>query len=267
MKALEAEDPPPERQPALTAAFLKEMLELCDEQEERCVHTAELIAAAFFFAMRACEFVRTSRPGKTKQIEIRDVTFRDRNKQKVQQSDPRLSEKARFVTICFRDQKNGKRMDTRSHTVSGDPLLCPVKLWIKVVKRARKVSTDSRTRVSICPDGDEDVEIKDSDVTRYLKATLGVIGHDHPSLDPKKIGTRSIRSGAAMALFMKNHHVERIKILGRWSSDAFLIYIRPQILEWTNLMAEHMAKASDMTDGRVIAPEDPQPGASMPAFL
>jgi hypothetical protein len=49
-----------------------------------------------------------------------------------------------------------------------------------------------------------------------------------------KIGTRSIRSGAAMGLFLMNHPVAKIMIFGGWSSDAFLDYIRPQVLEWTN---------------------------------
>jgi hypothetical protein len=32
----------------------------------------------------------------------------------------------------------------------------------------------------------------------------------------------------------------RIMILGRWSSDAFLVYIRPQFVEWTNNMSHDM---------------------------
>lgn len=51
-----------------------------------------------------------------------------------------------------------------------------------------------------------------------------------------------------MALFLMDHSVERIKILGRWSSDAFLVYIRPQVLEWTSIMASDMAKVSDFID-------------------
>ena len=37
------------------------------------------------------------------------------------------------------------------------------------------------------------------------------------------IGTRSIRSGAAMGLFLMNHPVAKIMILGCWSSDACLV--------------------------------------------
>ena len=48
---------------------------------------------------------------------------------------------------------------------------------------------------------------------------------------PHEIGNRSIRPGAAMALFLSDHSPAKIMILGRWKSDAFLDYIRPQVLE------------------------------------
>jgi hypothetical protein len=53
---------------------------------------------------------------------------------------------------------------------------------------------------------------------------------------PREIGNKSIRSGAAMSLFLMDHSPAKIMILGHWSSDAFLVYIRPQVLEWTNNM-------------------------------
>jgi hypothetical protein len=51
-----------------------------------------------------------------------------------------------------------------------------------------------------------------------------------------------------MALFMMDHSVEKIKILGRWSSDAFLAYIRPQVLEWTSTMSNDMVKVQHFKD-------------------
>jgi hypothetical protein len=31
-------------------------------------------------------------------------------------------------------------------------------------------------------------------------------------------------------------------ILGQWASDGFLVYIRSQVLEWTNTMSKDMSK-------------------------
>jgi hypothetical protein len=68
---------------------------------------------------------------------------------------------------------------------------------------------------------------------------------------PHEIGNRSIRSGAAMALFLKDHSTAKIMILGRWSSDAFLVYIRPQVLEWTNNMSRDMVSFDSFLDVRL----------------
>ena len=43
-----------------------------------------------------------------------------------------------------------------------------------------------------------------------------------------------------MALFVKNHSSDQIMILGRWKSKAFLYYIRPQVLAWTDLFSQDM---------------------------
>jgi hypothetical protein len=51
-----------------------------------------------------------------------------------------------------------------------------------------------------------------------------------------------------MALFLKDHSTAKIMILGRWSSDAFLVYIRPQVLEWTNNMSRDMISFESFLD-------------------
>jgi hypothetical protein len=63
-----------------------------------------------------------------------------------------------------------------------------------------------------------------------------------------------------MSLFLMDHSVARIMILGRWSSDAFLVYIRPQILEWTNNMSKDMISNEsffDATHKDATASDDP----------
>ena len=55
-----------------------------------------------------------------------------------------------------------------------------------------------------------------------------------------KIGNNSIRSGAAMALFLNDHLSDKIMILGRWKFKAFLDYIQPQVVQWTRLFSNNM---------------------------
>jgi hypothetical protein len=102
---------------------------------------------------------------------------------------------------------------------------------------------------SICNEEGEQLDVSSRRVASLLKNTCAVYGPvRNYGMQPDEIGTRSIRSGAAMALFLKNHSVEKIKILGRWSSDAFLVYIRPQVMEWTNIMAQDMANTEGFQD-------------------
>jgi hypothetical protein len=65
---------------------------------------------------------------------------------------------------------------------------------------------------------------------------------------PHEIGNRSIRSGAAMALFLKDHSTAKIMILKRWLLDAFLVYIWPQVLEWTNNMSKDIVSFASFLD-------------------
>ena len=48
-----------------------------------------------------------------------------------------------------------------------------------------------------------------------------------------------------MALFLAKTSVLKIMILGRWSSAAFLRYIRPQVMEWTAGMSTAMLTNPD----------------------
>ena len=137
-------------------------------------------------------------------------------------------------------------MDVRTHSKSGDRTLCPVLIWSRICKRVSKETSNPRTKVFTLLRGERRLDISSERIVRAMKSIGRTVSNRHPGINVEKIGSRSIRSGAAMALFIKDHHPERIKILGRWSSDAFLVYIRPQVLEWTNLMSRDMV--SSQTD-------------------
>jgi hypothetical protein len=49
----------------------------------------------------------------------------------------------------------------------------------------------------------------------------------------KEVGTHSIRSSLAMALYLNKRQVSTIMLIGRWSSDAFILYIRRQVQEFS----------------------------------
>jgi hypothetical protein len=85
--------------------------------------------------------------------------------------------------------------------------------------------------------------------------------------DPHEIGNKSIRSGAAMALFINDVSTAKIMILGRWSSDAFLVYIRPQVLEWTNNMSRQMIAVDTFFDVQMNHHTTPPPKSQPNHYL
>jgi hypothetical protein len=55
-----------------------------------------------------------------------------------------------------------------------------------------------------------------------------------------KVGSHSLRSGAATALHLSGSNTASIMQAGRWSSDAFLTYMRPHLVEAENDIGTRM---------------------------
>jgi hypothetical protein len=214
---------------------------------------------AFFYAMRSCEHTTSRIPGRTKIIDIGHVTFRDRRKRIL--PFPCNVTDAEYVTITFKDQKNGKKMDVRTQQRTGDPVLCPVlrlhSLKSRIVQNVPNHTDD--TTINTLQLAGRTVSISSLYLLRQLRSTCR-LGGGKPAFGftPDDIGTHSLRSGGAMALFLHDHSVPKIMIFGRWSSDAFLVYIRPQVLEWTNNMSQDMIKHDSFIDATDTQNEDPQ---------
>jgi hypothetical protein len=74
----------------------------------------------------------------------------------------------------------------------------------------------------------------------YLRDAVQTIGEDVLNIKAEEIGTHSIWSGAAMAMFLGGLPVYLIMLMGRWSSDAFLRYIRKQIEQFSHDVSSKM---------------------------
>ena len=225
-------------------------------------HAADLLIAALFFAMRGCEYLKTPRPGRTKRITLGDLVFRDIDRRLIDHQHPELELLAITVTVTFRNQKNGKKMDTRTQYRSGDSVLCPVLRWASVVRRVLASVPDASpaTYVNTVRTLTGKIGHLSSSFTltviRQVCAQTG--GFATYGFHPHELGNPSIRSGAAMALFLMNHSTAKIMILGRWSSDAFLVYIRPQVMEWSRSLSADMIRFDHFFDAN-----DP-PSSSVP---
>ena len=253
LRGFEKEDPPPTRQKAVTPALLRDLVDYARGFSHWAGQAADLIVGGYFFAMRVCEFCATDRPGRTRKLTLGDVVFRDRNSRVLDQTDPLLDEKAMFVTICFSDQKNGTKMERRSHRKTGQDVLCPVRAWVRVVKKVRsqfKTREDDSIPVCAYKEGSSTKEISSLQVMQLLRSSCQAHdGENKYGIRASELGTRSIRSGAAMALALQgNTSDHKIMMLGRWKSTAFLHYIRPQVLEWAGDTAQQMSTTQPFLD-------------------
>ena len=81
---------------------------------------ADLVIGAFFFAMRSCECSKPATPGQTKCIDLDGLMFRSTSDTVIDQNDADPLTKAEHVTVTFANQKNGKKMDSRTQRRTRD---------------------------------------------------------------------------------------------------------------------------------------------------
>ena len=190
----------------------------------------ELATGAFFFGMRSCEYLTVTGSRKTKQLTVKDIRFFKNNVELTDKRSPFI-EFADTVSITFVFQKNKQKMITVTQPRSGKTI-CPVRIWAKIILRimSYKGSSD-RTKVNAVLVGKRLTYVTRAAMLKHIRHTvdnmtgLGFTGAD--------VGTHSIRASLAMALYLSKRPISTIMLLGRWCSDAFLLYIRRQVQEFS----------------------------------
>ena len=79
-------------------------------------------------------------------------------------------------------------------------------------------------------------------VLQRLRAVVGLLGEAKLVLSKDDIGLHSIRSRGAMATFLSGVSTIVIMCIVRWSSRAFLEYIREQVNSFTFGVSKNMIK-------------------------
>ena len=207
-------------------------------------HATDILIGAFFFAMRSCEYCNVPSEGKTVNIRLGGIRFYSQDCNLIPHNHPQLLDHAAFVWIMFEDQKNREKYDARTQMKTGDPRLCPVLCLGRAVQRVLKFVKGWDDNTLLCTF--HKIRRRARFITQdFCKKFLRKIcrtngGAERFGFHPLEIGNRSIRSGAAMALFLNDHSSDKIIILGRWKSKSFLDYIRPQVVQWTRLFSKDM---------------------------
>ena len=197
----------------------------------------------FFFACRSCEYLKVpqSEKRKTDILRLRCIRFY-KNGREIPHHHPEL-ERADVVSITFEKQKKDEKMDTVNLLPSDELVLCPVRIWARIVKRIRGYpGTSDNTEVSSVFENGRMKHITSTMMINALEDAADAVGRDRINIERGEIGTHSIRSGAAMAMFLAEVSVERIKMIGRWNSDSFLRYIRKQVEQFSQNVSKMMVR-------------------------
>ena len=240
-RAYRNKDPPVKQQKALPCCVLKELAHMDATETQRAI--AQLAIGGFFFACRSCEYLKVPQAEKrrTDILRLRCVRF-FRQGREIPHSHLDL-ERAECVSITFEMQKKDEKADTVNQLASGDAVLCPVRSWAAIVKRIRRYpgSNDGTPVSSVWSNGKLE-HITSRMLVNALEAAVEAVGNDVINIQKGEIGTHSIRSGAAMSMYLGEVPVYTIMMLGRWSSDAFLRYIRKQVEQFSHNVSRKMIK-------------------------
>ncbi len=264
LKGYKNSDPSARPQKALTPSILRELCRNNDGELNQATH--QLTRGAFFFAMRSCEYLTVTGERRTKRLRLGNLKF-IRNKRTVRLDDPLLA-LSDTIAITFEFQKNDERDETVVMHCSGDPLLCPIRAWAAVTSRILSYpGTSSTTYVNAyITTGGKLGFLTGDQVRARLRLAAGRIGADRLGFEPTDIGTHSICSGSAMAMHLAGVPAFTIMLIGCWSSDAFLRYIRRQVQEFSAGVSSKMLLRDEFFAVSGITPEDPRTSGTINNF-
>ena len=207
--------------------------------------------------MRSCENFKVAGPRRTCPIRLRNMVFWKANKI-VPHSSP-LLEAADKVTIHFEWQKRDDRNEDVTQSATPHPFLCPVKAAASIVRRLQSFQANPATYIFSY----KSVSGKIHDVTssialQLLWSYIRSIDYHSLGITPEEIGLHSCRSSSAMAMYLNHVPVYTIMLLGRWSSDAFLRYIRQQVTDFGSDVSSKMIQTPRFYHVPPLCRDDPR---------
>ena len=201
----------------------------------------QLAVGAFFFACRSCEYLKVPQAEKKRTDILRVRCIRFLKDGKILNHKDKDLERADSVCITFEKQKKDEKFDTVTQQSTNDLVLCPVRSWAAIIKRLWGYpGTNEDTPVSTVMINGRIDHITSKMMVNALENGVVSVGREKVNIFEGELGTHSIRSGAAMAMYLGNVPIYSIMLLGRWSSDAFLRYIRKQVEQFSNNISKKM---------------------------
>ena len=132
--------------------------------------------------------------------------------------------------VTFEYHKRDKGNNTVTQWLTSASTYCPVVVGAAVVRRLEaKGASESDFVYKFKSDNGRTRDFDFATALRMLRDFISSVDFKGLGLDPKRIGLHSLRSLAAMAMYLNSVPVYTIMLLGCWSSNAFLPYIWKQV--------------------------------------
>jgi integrase len=122
--------------------------------------------------------------------------------------------------------------------------VCPVHALIRRVSHILQHSTDPAVMLATYfPNpGSSGWHITSTDITHTVKGAVQALGLARYNIPPDQVSSHSLRAGGAMALHLGGAPSHTIQLLGRWSSDTFMVYIHKQLSAFSDGLSTSMTR-------------------------
>jgi len=195
---------------------------------------ANILTLAYFFCMRSCEYLDVQGERRTKILCMRNIRFFDDKNRDITREYNKIH-LAASVTLTFEFQKRDIRNDIISNDSTEGGKMCPVLAAAAIVKRIRSYNISSipfeDIQINYVKSGGGFFTIPSSVFLQRIRFIVDLLGESRLSFTSSEVGTHSNRSGGAMGMFLAGTPIYTIMLMGRWSSNAFMRYIRKQVLQ------------------------------------
>jgi hypothetical protein len=202
---------------------------------------AQLTGLGMFFAFQSCKYLKVpqAEQGQTEILKMRNIRF-FKDGTILPHFHPDL-EFADCISLTFECQKRQDKHNTVTQEATGDSVLCPVRFAAGLVRCITSYpGTSPNTNISTYMSNSSVKHLTSGQVINTLHDAICAIGKAHLGISKEKIGTHSIRLGAAMAMYLGECPVYTIMLINQWSSDTLLWCIRKQVMEFSHNASKRM---------------------------
>ena len=184
--------------------------------------TMDCIWLAFYFLLRPGEYANATGPFRLKDVQFKIGALHVFD---VLACSFEQLAAATYVSLTFTTQKNGVKGEQMAHAANGQRASCPVRATLRRVMHLRQHNSPATTPLHVYYDDHGTKRAVSSAMITSLLRSAALTIPGHAGVQPNNIAARSLRSSGAMALLLGDVDPNKIRILGRWRSDAMFRYL------------------------------------------